>query len=51
VALTLKRDVLRELTLDELTGVNGAGETYYTCYAVISCGLIECLPTFDHCIE
>ena len=56
--LNLKRDVLVELSTDELTGVVGGTvktvevrETLYSCYAYISCGVVECLPTLRGCIE
>lgn len=52
-SLSLKRDVLQELTTDELAGVTGGTrETLYSCLAFISCGVVECLPTIkDRCIE
>ena len=50
--LSLKKDVLRELTTDELRGVNaGTRDTMYSCMTFISCYVTDCLPTFDGCIE
>lgn len=50
--LSLKRDVLQELTTDELEVVNGGTrETLYSCYTYVSCGVLECLPTLKGCIE
>lgn len=51
--LVLKRDVVRELTTDEMTEVvGGTKETLFSCYTVISCNPLDCLPTFDgRCIN
>ena len=58
--LTLKRDVLQELSTADLdqvvgggtTGCVGGTDTMYSCYTYISCHIIACLPTFKtHCIE
>ncbi len=49
--LSLKRDVLRDLTTDELRDVAG-GATGFSCLDYISCYPTQCLPTFDNrCIE
>jgi len=51
--LVLKRDVVRELTTDEMTEVvGGTKETFFSCYTFISCNPLDCLPTFDgRCIN
>ena len=42
--LSLKRDVLQELSSDELTSVvGGTRETLYSCMAYISCDILRCL--------
>jgi hypothetical protein len=42
--LTLKRDVLTELSADELTGVvAGTLETAYSCLDYVSCHIVDCL--------
>ncbi len=52
--LSLKRDVLQELTPHELSGVAGGRDTNtcISCLDYISCWLADCLPTFDQrCIN
>ena len=43
--LTLKRDVLQELSSDELSGVvaGTTKETMYSCMTYISCYITDCL--------
>ncbi len=42
--LSLKRDVLQELTSAELTGVvAGTKDTMYSCMTFISCYITDCL--------
>ena len=42
--LILKRDVLRELSNDELSGVvAGTRETMYSCLDYVSCHIVDCL--------
>jgi bacteriocin-like protein len=40
-SLSLKRELVQELSTDELTAVVGGGETLYSCYAVISCDVLN----------
>jgi len=51
--LSLKRDVLNELTTDELTGVvGGTKETMYSCMTYVSCYILDCVATLDErCIN
>ena len=49
--LSLARDVLHELTSEELAGVAG-GNTNVSCLDYLSCWFYQCLPTFDRrCID
>ena len=49
--LTLKRDVLQELTAAELGSVAG-GNTAYSCLDYISCFIHQCVLTLNGgCIE
>ncbi len=57
--LTLNRDVLDELTTDELRGVAGAAPDYptqdrptgYSCLDYVSCYQTQCLPKTLVCPE
>jgi hypothetical protein len=52
--LTLKREVLQELSPAELTGLAGAGTTQPTglsCMAYVSCWPWQCLPDTLLCVE
>ncbi len=50
--LSLKRDVLQELSSDELSVVVAGTETSFSCLDFISCNPLDCLLTFDsRCIE
>lgn len=41
--LSLKRDVLQELTTGELTGVvGGTFETAYSCLDYVTCDIVRC---------
>lgn len=46
--LSLKRDVLQDITPDELVSVAGGG-TQFSCLDYISCGIVECLLTLRTC--
>lgn len=42
--LSLKKDVLQELTTDELRGVvAGTRDTLYSCMDFVSCDIVNCL--------
>ena len=42
--LTLKRDVLQELSSDDLNlVVGGTRDTLFSCYTFVSCNILECL--------
>lgn len=46
--LSLKRDVLQELSSEELGDVvGGTRETLYSCYAYISCDIVNCLLSVE----
>ena len=42
--LSLKREALRELSTEELTGVaGGTRDTLFSCYTFVSCNPLDCL--------
>jgi hypothetical protein len=52
--LTLKRDVLQELTTADLNAVVGGlptGVTGISCLAYVSCWVADCLPETLVCVE
>ena len=50
--LTLKRDVLQELSTDELSEIVGGTVTAFSCLTYISCFVTACLiPTRDDCVD
>ena len=52
-SLSLKREVLQELTAAELTGVAGGAphQTEVSCLDYISCWALQCLPRTLVCPE
>ncbi len=51
--LSLKRDVLQELSTDELDAVVGGTLTAISCLTYVSCLVLACLPTvqLDECVQ
>lgn len=46
--LALRREVLRELSTDELAAVvGGTRDTFYSCLDFVSCDLIRCVTTVE----
>ena len=44
--LSLKKDVLQELTTDELRGVAGGHPTWFSCLDYISCNPLDCVTGY-----